>query len=71
MNISEKNMKKMDNRNRLNMKGFKSATECLHCVADFAIQGGVDMEKTTKEDLIWRSKSHGGSVGEGELSRLR
>ena len=33
-------MKKMDNRNRLNMKGFKSATECLHCVADFAIQGG-------------------------------
>ena len=26
----------MDNRNRLNMKGFKSATECLHCVADFA-----------------------------------
>lgn len=36
----------MDNRNRLNMKGFKSATECLHCVADFAIQGGIDMEET-------------------------
>ena len=28
------------------MKGFKSATECLHCVADFAIQGGIDMEET-------------------------
>lgn len=40
MNISEKNMKKMDNRNRLNMKCCKSAAECLHCVADFAIQGG-------------------------------
>ena len=28
------------------MKGFKSATECLHCVADFAIQGEIDMEET-------------------------
>ena len=45
----------MDNRICLNMKGCKSATECLHCVADFAIQGGVDMEKT-KNLCIYTNK---------------
>ena len=71
MNISEENMKKMDNRNCLSMKCCKSATECLILCRDFAIQGGFDMEETTKEDLIWRSKFHGCSAIEGRLPRLR
>lgn len=70
MNISEENMKKMDNRNCLSMKCCKSATECLTLCSGFCNTGRVDMEETTKEDLIWRNKSHGCSVVEGRWSRF-
>lgn len=64
MNISEKNMKKMDNRFVLNMKCCKSATECLTLCSGFCNTGGVDMEETAKEDLIWRRKPNVCSVVE-------
>ena len=48
----------MDNRNCLSMKCCKSATECLTLCSGFCNTGRVDMEETTKEDLIWRNKFH-------------